>query len=217
MKPETKHWWRRGGRLLAELLVVFVGVYAAFALSTWQEAQRDHARQRQILETLRGHVALVDGELEASFPEADSLYLQPLLDSIEAGAMPPLVALNVSAGETGIGMWEAMLQSGGLDVLDAQTIGLMQRYFAIIASGVEAGDEFRTLVNNQLYPNLGREPDEFYDTSTGALRPKYGWYPRRLQRVRRVVGTLNDAGDEVLIHLDSLLGTPPADSPSASR
>ncbi len=216
MNLRTKLWWQRGGRLLAELLVVFVGVYAAFALSTWQQDQRDEARHQQILETLRSHVALINDELDAVFPRVDSLYLRPLLDSIEVGAMPPLVALNLNAGDTGTGLWEALLQSGGLDVLDAQTIAMMQRYFAMLSSGVEAATELRTLINEQLYPSLGRAPSEFYDTATGALRPKYGWYPLRLQRVRSVTASIDVAGDQVLAHLDSLLGRPPADSLAAS-
>ena len=205
------------GRLLLELLVVFVGVYAAFALSTWQEDRRDDARRAQILEALHAHVAWVDEGVDVMRPALDSSFISPFLDGLEAGERPEVEPITLTTGESGTGLWEAMLQSGGLDVLEAPTIELMHKYFASLQRGADGLEEARAQTLAQLYPRLGSGPDTFYDPRTGALRPEYGWYPAALRRMRSDFNTVAYLGDVVLVHLDSLLGRPPTDSLAASR
>ncbi len=210
--PRRPSLWQQAGRLLLELLVVFVGVYAAFALSTWQENQRDQARQQQILQTLRSHVAEVDRGVQIAGPRMDSTVFTPFFEQLEAGEMPELRPLSMTTGEVGTGLWEATLQSGGLDVLDASTIELMHTYFGALAYAAESIDEMRSQSHAYLYPNLGRGPGEFYDTSTGVLRPEYGWYPHALRQQRSNFRAIESLGGSVLAHLDSLLGSTPTDS-----
>lgn len=210
--PERRSVWSQAGRLLLELLVVFVGVYAAFALSTWQEAQRDQARQRQILQALRSHVAWVHTDVERMHPRIDA-ELSAFLEEMEAGSMPELEPIELAGGEIGSGLWEALLQSGGLDVLNTSTIELMHKYFGALKYGATRLDDARAQTRLQLYPNLGRGPSAFYDVATGELRPEYGWYPSALRQMRGNVRTIAILGDSVLVHLDSLLGTPSSAPP----
>jgi hypothetical protein len=195
---------KRAGRLLLELLVVFVGVYAAFALNTWREDRRDDARREQILQTLRSHVTWVDRGIEEGRPAIDSVFILPFLTRLEDGDAPVLQPIDFAAGAVGKGLWEAMLQAGGLDVLDAATIERMHHYFSTLEQGVHVLDDARAQSHVQLYPNLGRGTDEFYD-ERGRLRPRYAWYPKTLRTLHHHFQRLDAAGDSTLAHLDSLL------------
>lgn len=206
--PRRRPLWQQAGR---QLLVVFVGVYAAFALNTWQENQRDQARQRQILHALRSHVAWVHTDVQRMQPGVEA-ELAAFFEQLEAGEMPEIEPIQLSGGEIGSGLWEALLQSGGLDVLNTGTIELMHKYFGALKYGADRLEDARAQTRFQLYPDLGRGPSAFYNVSTGTLRPEYGWYPEALRQMRSSFRTIESLGGSVLVHLDSLLGDVPADA-----
>ena len=47
------------GKWMAELLLVFIGAYAAFSLNTYQQHQHDSKRRDQILASLEDYVQLI--------------------------------------------------------------------------------------------------------------------------------------------------------------
>src|SRR5438105_15135724 len=55
-QPSRRSFFSRFGRWIAELLLVFVGVYAAFWLNNYQERQRDAKRRDVILASLEESV-----------------------------------------------------------------------------------------------------------------------------------------------------------------
>src|SRR5260370_41572918 len=85
----NKSFFSRVGRWLAELILVFVGVYAAFWLNNYQQHQQDAKRRDQILasieRTLREGIA--SGKINATDQEQQAAEFQRALD---AGEMPPL-------------------------------------------------------------------------------------------------------------------------------
>jgi hypothetical protein len=50
---------RLAGKKVAELLLVFIGAYAAFSLNSYQQHQQDAKRRDRILASLEGYVQLI--------------------------------------------------------------------------------------------------------------------------------------------------------------
>src|SRR2546428_12207081 len=79
----------RLGRWLAELILVFVGVYAAFWLNNYQQHQQDMKRRDQILAYLAQR--LEDGINSARSDGAnEEKVVAAFKHSLAAGKMPPL-------------------------------------------------------------------------------------------------------------------------------
>ena len=79
----------RAGRWVAELVLVFVGVYAAFWLNNYQQHQQDAERRDRILasieQTLREGIE--SGKINRAKEEREAAKFRRALD---AGEMPPL-------------------------------------------------------------------------------------------------------------------------------
>src|SRR5512132_4034609 len=84
----------RFGRWVAELVLVFVGVYAAFWLNSYQQHRQDAERRDQILASLE----------------------QQLREGIESGK------INRAKQEQKAAEFRRALQSGGVQLLDVQTL-----------------------------------------------------------------------------------------------
>ena len=80
------------GRWTAELVLVFIGVYAAFALNSFQQHQQEAKRRDQILAALEQKVAeeLDSVRSQGGKQKQDAAEFERALD---AGEMPPLRAL----------------------------------------------------------------------------------------------------------------------------
>src|SRR6516162_2197667 len=87
--PEKRSLPRRVGRWIAELLLVFVGVYAAFWLNNYQQHRQDAERRDRILASL-------EQELRRGIESGKSVTAQEeqraaeFRRAVEAGEMPAL-------------------------------------------------------------------------------------------------------------------------------
>ena len=117
VRPRVVHWF-------AELLLVFLGVYGAFWLNGFQERQHAAQRHDRILATLEESVQKSVKRYEAAAEQQDRVAadFQRRLDS---GEMPPLSAFFFSSGYSTSDA-ATLLQSGGLDLLDATTISALR-------------------------------------------------------------------------------------------
>lgn len=193
------NWKRKAGALLLELLVVFVGVYAAFALNSYREAVRDRERKAVILESMQYMNAALQKEVGA-MDSTLALRLGALEDAIEAGERPPLRPIEIGGGYQG-GLWEAMLQAGGLDVLSVELILAVESFNTYLRYSQAQLDRLAERNTELLIPNLDRGPDAFYDPETGALRPSYTWVLDGYRGTLQQMTTLR----QITTQLDSLL------------
>jgi hypothetical protein len=79
----------RFGRWAAELLLVFVGVYAAFWLNNYQQHRQDAERRDRILASLEQELrrGIESGKIAGAKEEQQAAKFRRTLD---AGEMPPL-------------------------------------------------------------------------------------------------------------------------------
>jgi len=106
----------RLGRWLAELILVFVGVYAAFWLNNYQQGKEQAKRRDQILAYLEQR--LEDGITSAKSDGAkEEKLIAAFKHSLDAGEMPPLRPFSFSTDYNPTDI-ATLLQSGGIELLD---------------------------------------------------------------------------------------------------
>ena len=168
----------RFGRWVAELLLVFIGVYAAFWLNNYQQRQQDAERRDRILasieETLRAGIE--SGKIATAKEEQQAAEFQRAVD---AGEMPPLRPF-VFTTDYSPGDIATLLQSGGVQLLDAKTLTALRELESVIRWGVSDMSRYQKLSDELIVPNLDQDSSFFYDPVTRKLRKRFGIYPQAL-------------------------------------
>jgi hypothetical protein len=117
---EKRSRFLRVGNWVAELVLVFVGVYAAFWFNNYQQHRQDAERRDQILHSFEQQLreGIESGKINRAKQEREATEFQRALN---AGEMPPLRPF-VFTTDYSPSDWATMLQSGGVQLLDVQTL-----------------------------------------------------------------------------------------------
>jgi hypothetical protein len=170
----------RSGRWVAELVLVFVGVYAAFWLSNYQQRQQDVERRDRILafieQTLREGIESSKTN-RAKEQEPEAAKFQRALD---AGEMPPLRPF-VFITDYSTSDLATMLQSGGVQLLDVETLRALRSDESVIRWGLQRMARYQKLSDELIVPNLDQDISFFYDPATKKLRKQFEIYPKALE------------------------------------
>jgi hypothetical protein len=166
---------RRLGRWLAELLLVFVGVYAAFALNNYQQHQQNGQRRQQILASLEQQLdeAIESANTEGAKADQQVANFRRALD---AGEMPPVHPFLFSS-DYSPSDFATLLQSGGIELLDVKTLTALRELESVIRSGLSRMSKYERLSDELIAPHLDDDISYFYDPETKKLRRKFEKYP----------------------------------------
>jgi len=193
---EKRSWVAQLGRWLAELILVFVGVYAAFWLNNFQQHQQEAKRRDQILasleETLRQGIE--SGKISRAKEEQVATEFQRALD---AGEMPPLHPF-VFTTDYSPGDFATLLQSGGIQLLDLRTLTALRNDESVIRWGLSRIARYQKLSDELIVPNLDQEISFFYDPATKKLRKRFEIYPEALQATVKFANDLEHTHTELL-------------------
>jgi hypothetical protein len=171
----------RFGRWLAELILVFVGVYAAFWLNNYQQGKEQVKRRDQILAYLEQR--LQDGIDSAKRDGAKQEKLVAAFkQSLAAGEMPPLRPFAFSTDYSPADI-ATLLQSGGIELLDVKTLTVLRELESTIRGDLGAMAHFEKLSDELIAPNLDQDISFFYDPATKKLRKRFEKYPDALDLV----------------------------------
>jgi hypothetical protein len=168
------------GRWVAELVLVFVGVYAAFWLNSYQQRQQDAERRDQILafieQTLsEGIESSKINRAKEQEPEAAAFRR-----ALDAGEMPPLRPFTFITDYSPSDL-ATMLQSGGVQLLDVQTLRALRSDESVIRWGLARMGRYQKLSDELIVPNLDQDISFFYDPATKKLRKQFEIYPKALE------------------------------------
>jgi hypothetical protein len=168
----------RVGRWTAELLLVFVGVYAAFWLSNYQQHRQDAERRDRILASLEEELrrGIESGKLETAKEEREATEFRRGLD---AGEMPPLRPF-VFTTDYSPGDFATWLQAGGIQLLDVKTLTTLRELESVIRWGLNDIARYQKLSDELIVPNLDQNISFFYDPATRKLRKRFEIYPEAL-------------------------------------
>ena len=192
----------RVGRWAAELVLVFVGVYAAFWLNNYQQHQQDAERRDLILAYIEQ--TLNEGIESSKFNRAKEQEPEAaeFQRSLEAGEMPP-VRPFVFITDYSPSDLATMLQSGGVQLFDVQTLKALRSDESVIRWGLARMARYQKLSDDLIVPNLDQDISFFYDPATKKLRKRFETYPEALQATVKFANDLERTHTELLKRIQS--------------
>jgi hypothetical protein len=193
---EKRSHLSRVGGWVAELVLVFVGVYAAFWLNNYQQHRQDAERRDQILASLEQQLrqGIESGKINRTKQEQGAAEFQRALD---AGEMPQLHPFVFTTDYSPTD-WATMLQSGGVQLLDVQTLMAVRNDESVIRWGLSRMAWYQKLSDELIVPNLDQEIPFFYDPATKKLRKRFEIYPEALEANVKFANELERTHTELL-------------------
>src|SRR5882724_706634 len=176
---EKRSGFSRLGRWVAELVLVFVGVYAAFWLNSYQQHRQDDQRRDRILASIEEQLreGIESGKINRAKQEREAAKFQRALDAGEMPSLHPFVfTTDYSPGD-----WATMLQSGGVQLLDVQTLMAVRNDESVIRWGLSRMARYQKLSDELIVPNLDQDISFFYGPATKKLQKRFEIYPEALQ------------------------------------
>ena len=175
---EKRSLLSRIGRWTAELVLVFVGVYAAFWLNNYQQHREDAGRRDQILAALEQQLrkGIESGKINRAKQEQEAAEFRRALDAGEMPSLKPFV-FTTDYSPTD---WATILQSGGVQLLDVQTLMAVRNDESVIRWGLSRMAWYQKLSDDLIVPNLDQGISFFYDPATKKLRKRFEIYPDAL-------------------------------------
>ncbi|HZE12850.1 MAG TPA: hypothetical protein VE086_03755 [Chthoniobacterales bacterium] len=191
---------RRAGKWTAELLLVFIGAYAAFWLNSYQERQRDAQRRDAILASLEQDVR---ESIANSHDRAESIgkAAASFRGRVDAGEMPELgpFAFTTDYSPTDVA---TLLQSGGSELLDPKTLIALRKLEWSLRAGVADMAHYEKLSDQLIVPNVEQGRDFFYDPVTRKLRKRFEKYPEWIAEAATFFANLEKLETELLKQIE---------------
>ena len=198
---EKRSLLSRIGRWTAELVLVFVGVYAAFWLNNYQQHREDAGRRDQILAALERQLqeGIESGKINRAKQEQKAAEFRRALG---AGEMPPLEPFVFTTDYSPTD-WATILQSGGVQLLDVQTLMAVRNDESVIRWGLSRMARYQQLSDALIVPNLDQDISFFYDPATKKLRKRFEIYPQALEATVKFANELERSNSELLKRIEA--------------
>src|SRR2546429_4598680 len=184
------------GGWVAEVVLVFLSVYAAFWLNNYQQHRQDAERRDRILasieQTLREGIE--SGKISRANEERAAAEFRRAID---AGEMPPLDPF-VFTTDYSPGDFATLLQSGGIQLLDLETLTALRNDESVIRWGLSRMARYQKLSDELIVPNLDQDSSFFYDPTTRKLRKRFNIYPEALDARLKFANDLERTHTELL-------------------
>ncbi|MFN2541088.1 MAG: hypothetical protein ABR514_02820 [Chthoniobacterales bacterium] len=186
----------RFGRWAAELVLVFLGVYMAFSLNNYQQHRQDAERRDQILASIEGTLGegIESGKISRAKQEREAAEFQRARDAGEMPLLRPFVfTTDYSPGD-----FATRLQSGGIQLLDLETLMALRNDESVIRWGLSRMARYQKLSDELIVPNLDQDISFFYDPATKKLRKRFEIYREALATTVRFADELERTHTELL-------------------
>jgi hypothetical protein len=194
---EKRSPFARFGRWLAELVLVFVGVYAAFWLSNYQQHQQDAERRDRILAYIEQTLSKGIESSKANRAREQEPEAAEFRRALDAGEMPP-VRPFVFITDYSPSDLATILQSGGVQLFDVQTLKALRSDESVIRWGLQRMARYQKLSDELIVPNLDQDISFFYDPATKKLRKRFEIYPEALDARVKLANELERTHTELL-------------------
>lgn len=171
------------GRLLAELGIIFVGVFGAFVAEDVRQQREDDQRAQQIYRAVRA-------EIEAYSDRAPLVVdqMQGAVDDWQAlrsrGEAPPPPYYREPRAETPpTAIWQATLASGGVALLDPTLFNQLAEFYNRLESVSVRYQRYNAITEREVLPLIGESDASFYRPD-GELRGPYSTHVMLLDEIR---------------------------------
>jgi hypothetical protein len=185
---------------------VFVGVYAAFWLSNYQQHRQDVERRDRILASIEQMLreGIESGKISRAKEEREAAEFRRALD---AGKMP-LLHPFVFTTDYSPGDFATLLQSGGVRLLDLETLTALRNDESVIRWGLSRMARYQKLSDELIVSSLDQDISFFYDPATKKLRKRFEIYPEALEATVKFASELERTHTELLKTNPSRTATP---------
>jgi hypothetical protein len=168
------------GGWVAELVLVFVGVSAAFWLNNYQQHRQDAERRDRILGWIEQNLRNGIEGSKINRTKQQEPAAADFRGALDAGEMPPLRPFVFITDYTPAD-FATWLQSGGTQLLDLETLTALRNDESVIRWGLQRMERYQKLSDEFIVPNLGQDISFFYDPATRKLRKQFEIYPEALE------------------------------------
>ena len=187
----------------AELVIVFVGVYAAFWVDNYRDSQNDEERTAQIVQTL--HEDLQDF-ITTSGRHGD--HITTSLDAWEAarsnGEKPPPYVLRLDRSETPpISVWQAVSQSSLVELLEPSLLFDLGFFYSELEGVGVKFVRYSAFTDEYVLPGMKRDPAWFYDDASGELKPEFAAHMDRLLEYQEDTRVLAEWAECLIARLEA--------------
>lgn len=183
MSAVKKGWDRKReliGKFAFELVVVIIGVTAAFALENWRANAAEAKYHASMIAALRP--TLDDVIRHNTDFGADVVPKLAAFDAaMAAGAEPALpIFREVNSERPPTRAWDGLVASGAAKALQAALFFELALFYTRQESFGERYIRYNNFTEQHVYP-LGNRPSVFYDPVTRRLKPEFAAYVDRLR------------------------------------
>jgi hypothetical protein len=193
---EKRSRFARFGRWVAELALVFIGVYGAFWLSNYQQHRQDAERRDRILASIERTLreGIESNKINRAEQERVATEYRRALDAGETPPLHPFVFIT----DYNPADFATMLQAGGIQLLDLETLTALRNDESVIRWGLSRMARYQKLSDELIVPNLDQDISFFYDANTKKLRKRFEIYPQALQETVNFANELERTHTELL-------------------
>ena len=166
-------------RWFAELVLVFIGAYAAFWLSNVQQHQQQARQRDHILASLELQLAEgVNNTKQEASKASDEL--REFQSALEQGERPRLHRFTFTT-DYNPGDIATLLQAGGIELLEVKTLTTLRDFESVVRWGLSRMAHYQKLSDELIAPVLGQDVSFFYDETGRHLQERFDFYPEALQ------------------------------------
>jgi hypothetical protein len=185
-------------RIALEILVGFIGVYAAFALTAYKERRDQVNRRHQIKRALIAEIREISDHERKNVP-LERQALATFDSTVKAGT--PFPAPFVEAVDQRGHVWEAMKQAGGLNLLDVPMFVRLSVFYNASSNMYAQYAQLRDISMHDILPRTNNGPQAFIDPRTHKAIPVLDVYRSGLVRITGFSWSLASDGAELIVQL----------------
>ena len=191
------------GKLLFEIVIIFIGVTAAFALEAVRQERADAAYRNGMLaaliptfKDLERHNLLFEQETGTKIAAFDA--------ALARGERPKLPIYRETGGERPPSRaWDGIVATGVSKALAPELYFELSRFYTRQESFGERYVRYAAMTEQQIL-TLGPEQRGIYDPASGELKPEYAAYVDRLRDLIAVAKVLDAQARELTAKLRTL-------------
>lgn len=191
------------GKLVFEIVIVFVGVTAAFALEATRQDRQNNQYRHAMLGAL---AATLDDTIEHNqeFEEFVDRQLAVFDAALARGEHPKLPVFRESGAERPpTRIWDGVVSTGAAKELDPDLFFALAMFYTRMDSIGEKYIRYNDFTEQHVFP-LGPDQTGVYDPETGRLKPEFAAYVDRLRDLDQVTKELDVKATDLRARLNKL-------------
>ena len=166
-------------------------------MNNYQQHRQDAERRDQILAFIEQTLSEGIESSKANRAKEQEPELAEFRRALDAGEMPP-VRPFVFITDYSPSDFATMLQSGGVQLFDVETLKALRKDESVIRWGLQRMARYQKLSDDLIVPNLDQDISFFYDPATKKLRKRFEIYPDALDARVKFANELERTHTELL-------------------